>query len=78
LLATIVLTHSPTSHAQPLAKRVPRLGVLLPGVPATYSPRTAALQQALRELGYVEGKTLTIEWRWAEDRVERLPELAVG
>jgi len=78
LLATIVLTHSPTSHAQPLAKRVPRLGVLLPGVPATYSPRTGALQQALRELGYVEGKTLTIEWRWAEDRVERLPELAVG
>ena len=54
LLATIVLTDSPTSHAQPMAKRVPRLGVLLPGVPATYSPRTAALQQALRNEGVTE------------------------
>lgn len=65
-------------EAQQAAKKVPRIGVLLPGYPATFALRTAALQQALRELGHVDGKTIAIEWRWAEDRVERLPELAAA
>jgi putative ABC transport system substrate-binding protein len=56
--------------------RVPRIGVLFPGSPATFTLRTKAFLQGLGELGYVEGKTIAIEWRWAEDKVERLPELA--
>ena len=58
------------------AKKIPRVGVLLPGSPSTYSLRADAFLQGLRELGYVEGKTIAVEWRWAEDRVEQLPALA--
>jgi putative ABC transport system substrate-binding protein len=56
--------------------KVPRIGVLFPGSPITFSLRTKAFLDGLSELGYVEGKTISIEWRWAEDKVERLPELA--
>jgi ABC-type uncharacterized transport system substrate-binding protein len=58
------------------AGKIPHIGVLLPGAPATFALRTKSLRQGLADLGYVEGKTITIEWRWAEERVERLPELA--
>jgi putative tryptophan/tyrosine transport system substrate-binding protein len=57
-------------------KKVPRIGVLFPGLPSTYSLRAEAFLQGLRDLGYVDGKTIEIEWRWAEDKVERLPNLA--
>jgi len=63
------------AHAQQ-ARKVPRIGVLLSGTPASFSPRTKAFLQGLRDLGYIEGKTITIEWRWGKDRVEQLPELA--
>ncbi|HXV81570.1 MAG TPA: ABC transporter substrate-binding protein [Candidatus Binatia bacterium] len=56
--------------------KVPRIGVLFPGSPATFALRTKAFLQGLGELGYIEGKTLAIEWRWAEEKVDRLPELA--
>jgi len=52
------------------------VGALLPGTPASYAPRTNALLQGLRDLGYEEGKSVTFEWRWWNDQVERLPELA--
>ena len=58
------------------ARHFPHIAVLLPGAPATFSLRTNALLRGLADLGYVEGKTITIDWRWAEERVERLPELA--
>jgi putative tryptophan/tyrosine transport system substrate-binding protein len=63
------------SEAQQAGK-IPRIGVLFPGSPATFALRTKAFLQGLGELGYLEGKTIAIEWRWAEDKVERLPELA--
>ncbi len=56
--------------------RMPRIGVLLAGTPASFAPRAKALREGLQDLGYVEGKTIAIEWRWGEDRAERLPELA--
>jgi len=59
-------------EAQQVGK-VPRLGVLF-GSPAL--SWIEALRQGLRELGYVEGQTVRIEWRSAEGRYERLPELA--
>jgi hypothetical protein len=58
------------------ARKIPHIGVLLPGTPPTFALRTKSLRQGLADLGYVEGKTITIDWRWAEERVERLPELA--
>ena len=51
------------------AARLPRIGVLLPGSTGT---GTEVLRQGLRELGYVEGRTAVIEWRWWERKSERL------
>ena len=74
-LAALLLALSFSAEAQQGVK-VPHIGVLFPGSPATFEPRTKAFLQGLGELGYLEGKTIAIEWRWAEDKVERLPELA--
>ena len=58
------------------AKQVHRIGFLVPGSSATFSARIDALRQGLRDLGYVEGKDITIEYRYAEGKLERLPSLA--
>jgi putative tryptophan/tyrosine transport system substrate-binding protein len=65
----------------PLAARVqqpadiPRIGFLRLGLPAPNAKRIEALRAGLRQLGYVEGKTIAIEFRWAET-VDELPALA--
>ena len=43
---------------------------------ADYAPNLSAFRQGLRHLGYEEGKQISIEYRWAQDRYERLPALA--
>jgi len=63
------------AHAQQ-SRKVPRIGVLLPGTLASFSLRTKAFLEGLRDLGYLEGQTIEIEWKWGQDRVEGLPELA--
>ncbi len=57
------------------AARVPRLGVLLLSTPQA-DPQMETARRALRDLGYVEGQNLAIEYRYAEGRPERLPDLA--
>ena len=52
------------ARAQQSVRR-PTLGLLIPGSPAIYSQRVAALVQRLRELGWVDGSTIAIEYRWA-------------
>ena len=55
---------------------IPRIGFLIASSAAVYLPRVEAFRQRLRELGYVEGKNLVIEYRYAEGKRERLPDLA--
>jgi ABC-type uncharacterized transport system substrate-binding protein len=57
------------------AKKVPRIGFLVPGSSVGYSVRIEAFRQGMRELGYVEGENIVIEGRWAEGSAERLPHL---
>jgi putative ABC transport system substrate-binding protein len=63
-------------HAQQLSHRMPRIGVLLPGTPASFSIRAKAFVDGLNELGRIEGRTIEIEWKWANDRVDVLADLA--
>jgi putative tryptophan/tyrosine transport system substrate-binding protein len=65
-----------SSLAQAPAAKVARIGLLGPGSTTGNEPWVAALLANLRDLGYVEGSNLGIEFRWAEGRNDRLPELA--
>jgi len=68
--------------AWPLAARAqqagpqPTIGFLAAGTPTSHGQRVAAFVQRLRELGWIEGRTITIEYRWAEGRSERFAEIA--
>ena len=75
LFAVVLLAVGVTAQAQQPTK-VPRIGFLVDGSPSTHSTRIEAFRHGLRELGYVEGKNINIEYRYAEGRSERLPELA--
>jgi putative tryptophan/tyrosine transport system substrate-binding protein len=63
------------SATWPLAA-MPVMGFVHSASAATYSQQLAAFHRGLKEGGFVEGQNLTIEYRWAEDHVERLPEMA--
>jgi putative ABC transport system substrate-binding protein len=54
-------------------KKVPRIGYLAADPQA---PTRETFRQGLRDLGYVEGQSILIEWRYAEDKIDRFPELA--
>src|SRR5262245_38983238 len=64
--------------AWPLAARAqqPAIGFLNVASPDGYQPMTAAFRQGLQESGYVDGQNVTIEYRWAEGRNDRLPLMA--
>ena len=73
-LAIALLTAPLAAGAQPPAK-VPRIGFLLGSSPGP-DPRIEGFRQGLRELAYVEGKNIAIEWRYAEGKEELVPKLA--
>jgi putative ABC transport system substrate-binding protein len=56
--------------------RLPRIGFLGTNSPSDIPARLAAFRQGLREIGYVEGQNIAIEYRWAEGKPDRLPKLA--
>jgi putative ABC transport system substrate-binding protein len=73
--AALVLISVHLAEAQQ-TKKVPRIGYLNGASPSAISARIEAFRQGLRELGYVEGKNIVIEWRHAEGKLDRLPALA--
>ncbi len=75
LVAAMLLTVAVAVEAQQPTK-IPRIGYLGFGDPSANLARTEAFRQGLRELGYVEGKNIFIEWRSAEGNADRLPSLA--
>ena len=64
-----------TARAQQ-SKKLPAIGFLGTSTPSAWSQWTTAFVQRLRELGWVEGSTVAIEYRWAEGRPERYAEIA--
>jgi putative ABC transport system substrate-binding protein len=73
LLALTLLAAPLAAEAQSAAK-APRVGILRPGSPP--DPLIETFRQGLHELGYVEGRNISIEYRWTEGNDERLPALA--
>ena len=75
VVAVVLLAVAVIAEAQQ-PKKVPRIGWLTTGFLSTMSARQQAFQQGLRELGYVEGKNILIEWRGADNLPERRQALA--
>src|SRR5215475_6848235 len=72
-LGILFLTTSHVAQAQQPTTKIPRIGYLMT---RSLDPvRTEALRQGLRELGYVEGKTIAIEWRSAEGKLDHVSAL---
>ena len=65
---------SVAAHAQQAT--MPAVGFLHGATPEAYARPMAAFRKSLSETGYSESQNVTIEFRWAEGRLERLPELA--
>src|SRR5262245_61272654 len=57
------------------SKKVPRIGYLSNGDPATESTRSEGIRLALRALGYIEGQNIATEYRYAEGKIDRYPQL---
>jgi putative ABC transport system substrate-binding protein len=75
LLGGTVIAWPLTVRAQGSAKR-PTVGFLGTSTPAGWTQWTAAFVQRLQELGWIDSRTVTIQYRWAESRNERFPEIA--
>ncbi len=73
-LATFFLTTASLAQAQQ-PKKIPRIGYLSGGDAASSSARAEAIRLALRERGYIEGQNIAIEYRYAEGKRDRAPEL---
>src|SRR5262245_42024401 len=74
-LCVVLLAATVPARAQQVAK-VAQVGLLLAVSPSSAAARTEAFRQGLRDLGYVEGKNIVLESRYAEEKLDRLPALA--
>jgi ABC-type uncharacterized transport system substrate-binding protein len=76
LIVALSLFHAPLAAEAQRAGKMYLIGFLGGGSPSGYSPHVAALRLGLQDHGYVEGKNVTLEFRWAEGKYDRLPTLA--
>lgn len=74
-LCALLVTLCLSVHAEQAAK-IPQVGFLIASNPSVNASRVAAFHKGLRELGYIEGKNITLYYRYAEGQLERLPKLA--
>ena len=78
LLATVFLTTASLAEAQQ-PKKAPRIGFVSgTGDANNPGPSTEAFRRGLRDLGYIEGKNLLVEYRYAEGKSERFPKSCGG
>jgi putative tryptophan/tyrosine transport system substrate-binding protein len=73
LIVVVTVAQGMSAEAQQ-PKKVPRIGFMFGTSPSMIPDRIEGFRQGLRELGYVEGKNIIIEYRVAEGKVERLPD----
>src|SRR5215468_10991532 len=76
VMLALSLTLAPLVAGAQQAGKVPRIGFLGVSSPSDRPPLLEAFRQRLRELGWVEGQNIVIDYRYAQDRVDRLPDLA--
>jgi putative ABC transport system substrate-binding protein len=74
-MATFLVTTASCAEPQQ-PKKIPRIGYLSANDPATESARAEGIRLALRERGHIEGQNIATEYRYAEGKLDRLPELA--
>jgi putative ABC transport system substrate-binding protein len=74
-LSAVLFALCPSASAQEPTK-MPRIGLLVAVSPSAAAARIETFRQGLRELGYIEGKNIVIESRYAEGKLDRLPVLA--
>src|SRR5215472_9304929 len=74
LVTLLFLATGTFAGAQQLGK-VPRIGILFGASPSANTGRGEAFRRGLRELGYIEGKNIVIESRYADGKLDRLPAL---
>jgi putative tryptophan/tyrosine transport system substrate-binding protein len=75
VLSTMLFALSYSASAQQ-PKKVPRIGYLSAQEPALESTRSEAIRRTLREFGYIDGQNIAFEYRYAEGKIDRFPELA--
>jgi len=75
VLASLALVFAPYASAQ-VAKKIPLIGFLSPVTRAGHLHLVEGLAKGLRELGYLDGQNISFEYRWAEGKFDKLPELA--
>src|SRR5215813_7353663 len=75
LCAVMLLAFAVIVEAQQ-PKKIYRIGILLVGSSSFYAAWIDVFRQGLKELGYIEGKNIAIEYRYAEGKADRLPALA--
>src|SRR6266481_209229 len=75
MLAVVILAFVHLAGAQQ-TKKVPRIGYIsTTGDPSVPGPQVEAFRQGLRDLGYIEGQNIVVEYRYAEGKTERFPSL---
>src|SRR6516165_5690686 len=76
LLGSVAVVCPLGAGAQQVVGSVPKIGILWPGATAPASPRMESFRRGLREQGYVDGRNVIIELRYAQKGLQQLPDLA--